>query len=120
MRGKRSAAAVAMAGLALVGCYGSTEPATEVERDSARLNARGTANNGPASSVFEYWPAGRQDAARQTRRLNWPGGASGPDRIHGQCAAAQHRVLLSALRRRPGRKRRLRSDAVVHNQSLDR
>ena len=78
MRGKRSAAAVAMAGLALVGCYGSTEPATEVERDSARLNARGTANNGPASSLFEYWPAGRQDATRRTRRLNWPGGVSGP------------------------------------------
>ncbi len=74
----RSAMVVAAAGLVLVGCYGSTEPATEVERESARLNARGTANKGPASSVFEYWPTGFQSLAETTQRLNWPGGASGP------------------------------------------
>ena len=61
-----------------MGCYGSTEPATEIERESARLNARGTANSGPASSVFEYWPTGRQDLTRRTPRLQWPAGASGP------------------------------------------
>jgi hypothetical protein len=49
-----------------------------VQRDRATLNARGTANNGPATSVFEYWPTGRQDVTRRTRRLAWPAGASGP------------------------------------------
>lgn len=68
----------AIACLGWVGCYGSTEPATDVERDQATLNARGTANNGPATSVFEYWPTGRQDVTRRTRRLAWPAGASGP------------------------------------------
>ena len=71
-------AGAALGGLALVGCYGSTEPATEVERESARLNARGTANSGPASSVFEYWPTGRQNLTRRTGRVEWPAGASGP------------------------------------------
>ena len=40
----------------LAGCYGSTEPATEVAFDSAKLNGRGTADKGPAFSYFEYAP----------------------------------------------------------------
>jgi hypothetical protein len=55
-----------VAGLALTGCYGSTEPATEVTADTARLNARGTANNGPATSFFEIWPTNAPSA-----KLSW-------------------------------------------------
>jgi hypothetical protein len=44
--------------------------------ESATLNARGTADNGPAHSYFEYWPSGGAHSATDTRR--WPSGASGP------------------------------------------
>jgi hypothetical protein len=61
----------------LTGCYGSTEPATNVGPESATLNARGTANNGPAHSSFEYWVnGGTNHQATDTR--HWPGGTSGP------------------------------------------
>lgn len=61
----------------LIGCVGTTEPATEVEATRATLNARGTADNGPATSTFEYWPTGAGDLARITRARKWPAGASG-------------------------------------------
>jgi hypothetical protein len=63
--------------VALAGCYGSTEPATEVRQTSAVLHARGTANNGDAQSYFEYWITGA--AQRSTSPpFRWPAGASGP------------------------------------------
>jgi hypothetical protein len=40
------------------------------------LNAKGTANNGPARSYFEYWPNGGSGWTTDTRQ--WPSGASGP------------------------------------------
>jgi hypothetical protein len=64
--------------VALCGCYGSTEPATKVAFDGAQLNARGTANNGPASSFFEYWPTAKPEAKLATDPRHWPSGASGP------------------------------------------
>jgi hypothetical protein len=67
--------------LALVGfsgCYGSTEPATRVGPEIATLNAHGTANNGPASTVFEYWQTASSADHRFTLPLRWPADASGP------------------------------------------
>lgn len=60
----------------LGGCYGSTEPATDVGSGSARLNAQGTANDGPAYSYFEYDTALPTGVSR-TRLRAWPAGASG-------------------------------------------
>jgi type II secretory pathway pseudopilin PulG len=64
--------------LVVSGCYGSTEPATNVSFDGAQLNARGTANNGAAYSYFEYWPTGNAQAKRTTVTRHWPSGASAP------------------------------------------
>jgi hypothetical protein len=74
----RIAGAAALVGLVVfAGCYGSTEPATDVQQDSARLNARGTANNGPAVSHFEYRPTNGTGFTWNTDQQNWPAGASG-------------------------------------------
>lgn len=66
--------ALACAG-ALAGCYGSTEPATDLEPTSATLNADGTANNGPVTAYFEYWqdPQSKQ----QTDPNHFAGGSHG-------------------------------------------
>jgi hypothetical protein len=63
--------------LGLVGCYGSTEPATNIKVDGATLNAHGTANNGPAYSYFEYWQSGNPGSKVTTERIDWPAGANG-------------------------------------------
>jgi hypothetical protein len=70
-------ALIVLAGVVLAGCYGSTEPATEVGAESAKLNARGTADNGPATSHFEFWITG-STRVRWTDDRHWPAGASGP------------------------------------------
>jgi hypothetical protein len=79
---RHAAFAAVLAVLAFSGCYASTEPATEVKEESARLHARGTANNGPARSYFEYWKSDGTGFTRQTFEPNWPdgwpAGASGP------------------------------------------
>ena len=70
-------AAIALASLA--GCYASTQPATDVTQSSAKLNARGTANNGEATSYFELWPTGLPSRQVSTGQgFHWPAGASGP------------------------------------------
>lgn len=63
---------------AFAGCYASTEPATDIGLESATLHARGTANNGPASSAFRYWLTGSTGQVRGTPPIHWPAGASGP------------------------------------------
>ena len=68
------------AALLLAACSGSTEPATDVTSGGATLNARGTADNGPAFSFFEYGPSGVSGAQRQTTRRSWPANVSGPIR----------------------------------------
>jgi hypothetical protein len=64
--------------MALAGCYASTEPATDVGPESAKLNARGTANSGPAFSHFEYWLTGSTQEHLTVAAGSWPAGASGP------------------------------------------
>jgi hypothetical protein len=71
------AAAVIGTTLILGGCYGSTEPATDVGSETATLRAQGTANNGPAGSWFEYWVTGSTANPRTTESIHWPSGASG-------------------------------------------
>jgi hypothetical protein len=61
------------------GCYASTEPATDVTQSTAKLNARGTANNGEAQSYFEAWQTGFPSRQVSTGSgFRWPAGASGP------------------------------------------
>jgi hypothetical protein len=77
----RTVLAVALVGvLGVCGCYGSTEPATNVTFDAAQLNARGTANNGPASSYFEYWPTNTPQAKITTSTVQR--GGKPPERLH--------------------------------------
>jgi hypothetical protein len=67
--GQRTIIGMGMAGvLILSGCYGSTEPATDIGPESAKLNARGTANNGPAHGGFEYWLTNATASANARRK----------------------------------------------------
>ena len=78
MIGGRVFIGVAALGLAaLCGCYGSTEPATEIGPESAKLIARGTADNGPAHGGFQYWLT-NADRIRKATGQAFPAGASGP------------------------------------------
>ncbi len=74
--------AIALGGLvvALVvsGCYGSTEPATDIAFDHATLNGRGTTNNGPADVHFELWTTARPSERGGTVPKTVPGGVTGP------------------------------------------
>jgi hypothetical protein len=74
----RLAVAFTLVGLALTGCYGNTTPATNLKPNGATLNAKGTADNGPAFSYFEYWKAATPNDKARTPTRQWPAGASGP------------------------------------------
>jgi hypothetical protein len=76
--GQRIIIGMGVLGLAVLpGCYGSTEPATNIGPESASLNGRGTTNNGPAHAGFEYWLT-NADRIRKGTAHAYPGGASGP------------------------------------------
>ena len=79
----------------LTGCYGSTEPATNVGIDSATLNAHGTADKGPAHSYFEYWLPGSENRLGVGGH-DWPAGASGPisDKVTGLAANSTYSFRL--------------------------
>jgi len=62
----------------LAGCYGSTEPATNVGIDRATLTAKGTTNAGAAHIYFEYWPTGQPASVLATIGKDIPGGVTGP------------------------------------------
>jgi hypothetical protein len=80
---KRIPAAVALlAVVALAGCYGQTDLATDIGETSARLNARGTTNNGPANVFFEYWKTATPGTKLQTAPKTIPGGVTGPFNQH--------------------------------------
>jgi hypothetical protein len=55
---RRLSAVVVLIGttVVLAGCYGSTEPATNVELDHATLHGYGTADQGTTHVWFQYWP----------------------------------------------------------------
>ncbi len=65
--------------LFLAGCYGSTEPATNIRPESVQLNGRGTADKGPAYSFFrvQRFAIPLPDPV-DTPTRRWPAGASGP------------------------------------------
>lgn len=73
-----SVAALTAAILSIAGCYGQTDLATHIAQDAATLNARGTANNGPADVYYEYWKTSAPQTKLQTATKTIRGGASGP------------------------------------------
>jgi hypothetical protein len=75
---RRRLATAGLIVIALAGCYGSTEPATDVGPESATLRGQGTADNGPAVSWFEYWLTGSERDPLKVGTQRWPAGASGP------------------------------------------
>ncbi len=86
-----------MSVVALAGCYASTEPATNVGPEAATLNARGTANNGPARSHFEFWMTGSTRVS-WTDDQRWPAGASGPFSQRADRPRCLHGVLVPGVR----------------------
>ncbi len=79
MRSRRlSLAAVVVSTLTLAGCFGSTEPATDVTVTSAKLQARGSTGSSAAYSFFQYWPAAHPSRRVETPRKDWPANVSGP------------------------------------------
>lgn len=76
----RVVAGVSAVGAAVVlsGCYGSTEPATDVAIRSATLHGKGTTNNGPAQVYFKLWPTQFPGSAFSTLGKQIPGGLTGP------------------------------------------
>lgn len=93
---RRWAVAAVLSLVGCTGCYGSTEPATDVTQDSAQLNAHGRANNGPASSYFEYAPTNGTGFTRTTDPRSWPAGASGPfsEQVEGLLPATPYTFRL--------------------------
>ena len=79
-------AAIAMlalcAVLACTGCYGSTEPASDITLLGATLNGAGTTDNGDASVFFQLWPSAFPDRLRETLHFTVPGGTTGPVTRH--------------------------------------
>jgi hypothetical protein len=64
--------------LALAGCYGSTEPATNIAFDHATLNGKGTTNNGPAEVYFEFWETAHPEDVNRSPSVDIPAGVTGP------------------------------------------
>jgi hypothetical protein len=63
----------------LAGCYGSTEPATDIGIDRATLRAFGDTERSPTISWFQYWPGtSPSDGVRTTPSRDWPAGVRGP------------------------------------------
>ena len=81
--------------LVLSGCYGSTEPATDIGPESATLRAHGTADNGPAHAGFQYWLT-NADRIRKGTTHAFPAGASGPfsDRVTRLAAGSSYSFRL--------------------------
>jgi hypothetical protein len=87
----------ALCAVLLGGCYGSTEPATNIRPDSAQLNGRGTANDGPAYSFFRVQRFGIPlPPPVDTPTRQWPAGASGPfsEKLSGLTQATDYSYTL--------------------------
>jgi hypothetical protein len=59
------------------GCYGSTEPATDIGFDAATLHAYGNTEGSPTTSWFEYWRTS-EPGVLTTARQGWPAHVRGP------------------------------------------
>jgi len=66
------------AALACAGCYGSTEPASNIGLFGATLNGKGTTNNGQADVFFQLWPSAYPTRLRETVHTTVPAGKTGP------------------------------------------
>ena len=69
---------VLLLGLLLAGCYGQTDPATDVTQSGATLHGHGTTNNGPADVWFEYWPTAAIAQRKLTPERRIPGDVTAP------------------------------------------
>jgi hypothetical protein len=77
--GQRTIVGMGMAGiLVLSGCYGSTEPATDIGIDAATLRAYGDTEGSPTTSWFEYWRTSEPGNIRTTASHDWPPHVRGP------------------------------------------
>jgi hypothetical protein len=77
----RALAGTAIAGLAfLSGCYGSTEPATNVGVISATFNGAGNTESSPTTAWFEYGRTPSEGFTR-TKTVSLPSGVRGPLKI---------------------------------------
>jgi hypothetical protein len=97
MRDRTAAAITALLAVAvLAGCYGQTDLATEIDETTAKLNARGATNNGPANAFFEYWKTATPGTKLQTTPQTIPGGVSGPfnQRVTGLAANTSYSFRL--------------------------
>ena len=84
MRRRFMILSVLAAALALAGCVGDTDPATNITSKTAQLNAHGRTNDGPASWWWEY------STSKSTVEAN--GGAEvcgSPPEADGRCGPAQ-------------------------------
>jgi hypothetical protein len=75
-----AALATLLAVVALAGCYGSTEPATDVKLDGATLNAYGSTEDARTIAYFLYWTGSRSNGTGKTPTRYLPAGARGPFR----------------------------------------
>jgi hypothetical protein len=64
--------------LLLSGCYGSTEPATDIGIDSATLRAYGDTEDSPTTSWFQYWRTSEPGNIRTTASHDLPARLRGP------------------------------------------
>lgn len=62
----------------LAGCYGSTDPASNIGIDRATLNGNGTTNHGTAHVFFQFWPTAQPQNVVSTPGRDIGGGATGP------------------------------------------
>jgi hypothetical protein len=77
--GQRAIIGMGMAGvLVLSGCYGSTEPATDIGIDAATLRAYGDTEGSPTTSWFQYWRTSAPGNVRTTTSHDWPAHVRGP------------------------------------------
>jgi hypothetical protein len=79
-RVKRSSISLVVFGVALLvtGCYGSTEPATNIGYDNATFRGQGTTGQDGTHVFFEWWQGGRADNVLATLGKDIAGGVTGP------------------------------------------
>jgi hypothetical protein len=82
MLGQRIVIGIGVLGLTILpGCYGSTEPATDIGVDAATLNANGSTEDSPTTSWFEYWRTSQPGSVDRTEPRHLPAHVRGPFRI---------------------------------------